>query len=76
MRIHFGGQLAFYHPRKQSWLDFELVAPIPLCKVVEQLGIPPGEIAFLVVNDNIADLQNTVVNNHDTVQIYPAIDGG
>ena len=76
IRIHFGGHLAFYHPQKQNWLDRELVSPVSLYQVIEQLGIPPGEIAFSVVNDNIADPHNTIVTNNDTVQFYPPLDGG
>jgi molybdopterin converting factor small subunit len=76
MRIHFGGHLAFYHPQKQNWLDYDLLGPVSLCQVVELLGLPPAEIAFAVVNNNIADLETTIVNNNDTVQFYPPMDGG
>lgn len=76
IRIHLGGHLAFYHPQKQSWLDHELQHSVPLCQVIEQLGIPTAEIAFSIVNDKMADLENTVVNENDTVQFYPPIDVG
>jgi sulfur carrier protein ThiS len=76
VHVHLGGHLAFYHRQKQSWFDYELLTSVPLCQVVEQLGIPPAEIAFSIVNDKMADLEKTIVDNNDTVQFYPPIDGG
>ncbi|MDR3575212.1 MAG: hypothetical protein P4L50_15240 [Anaerolineaceae bacterium] len=76
MRIHFGGHLAFYNPQEQNWLDYTLPESAAICQVLAQLGIPSAEIALSVVNDKIADLETTVVNDNDTLQFYPPMDGG
>ena len=76
MRVHLGGHLAFYHPQKQSWFDHRLDCPAALVLVLEQLGVPAGEIMLVVVNDEVIELQNTLVNDRDTVQFYPPTDGG
>ena len=76
MRVHLAGYLAYYHDQKQSWFEHRLTAPVPLAQVLEQLGIPAGEVMLSVVNDNAVDLNSAVVNDSDTVQFYPPTDGG
>jgi hypothetical protein len=43
---------------------------------MEQLGVPPAEIAISIVNDEIADPEITIINNSDTVQFNPPFDCG
>jgi hypothetical protein len=76
LRVHLAGHLAYYHGQKQSWFEHRLAAPVPLAQVLEQLGVPAGEVMLSVVNDDAVDLHNAVVNDSDTVQFYPATDGG
>jgi hypothetical protein len=76
MRIHLGGHLAFYAPHKQAWLEVPLAAALPLRHVLEQLGVPPAEIAITLVNDVLVDLQSAEVTDADTVRLYPPSNGG
>lgn len=76
MRVYLGGHLAYYHRQKQSWFEHRLVVAAPLAQVLEQLGIPAGEIMLAVVNNEVVDIKTTVVNDQDTVQVYPPNNGG
>ncbi len=76
MRIHLGGHLAYFHPQKQSWLEVPLPAPVLLCQIVAELGIPAGEVALFIVNGEIVDRDNAIVEDGDIVALYPPIDGG
>ncbi len=76
MRIHLGGHLVYYQEQKQAWFIYELSHTAPITEVVAQLGIPLAEIAFFIVNDEVVDLHNKLVDNSDTLQIYPPNDGG
>ncbi len=76
MHIHLGGHLAYFHGRKLSWVEYPLPAPVLLCQVIEEIGVPPGEVALFVVNGEAVDLENAIVQDEDTVHLYPPIDGG
>jgi hypothetical protein len=76
MHIHLGGHLSYYHPAKQSWFEHPLDAPLPLNRILEQLGIPQDEIALFILNDEISDLENPLITNDDTLHIYPPSQGG
>ena len=76
MRVHLGGHLAYYHSQKQSWFEHRLAGEAPLSQVLKQLGIPAGEIALAIVNNEVVDLETAVVNDRDTVHFYSPMDGG
>ena len=76
MRVHLGGHLAYYHPQKQNWFEVQLPASTPVSRVLEQLGIPAAEIVFAVVNGEVANIENTIVQNEDVIQFFPPMDGG
>lgn len=76
MRIHLGGHLAFYHQQKQGWMEYSLLAPVLLCQIIEEIGIPPGEVAMYIVNGEVVDRESAVVEDQDTIHLYPHIDGG
>ena len=76
MHIHLGGHLAFYHRQTQSWFEYQLIVAAPLTQVLDQLGVPTGEIMLTVVNNEVVDLKTSVVNDQDTVQLYPPSNGG
>jgi sulfur carrier protein ThiS len=76
VRIHLGGHLAYYHRQKQSWLEYALPAPVLLCQIIEEIGVPPGEVALFIVNGEIVDLGSAIVQDEDTIHLYPPIDGG
>ncbi len=77
MRVHLGGHLSWYDPGKRSWLGIDLPGPISLADLVRRLGLPPEEIAFAVVNGELALLADgAVVAPGDRVEFYPPVGGG
>lgn len=76
MRLHLGGHLNWYEPQKRAWLEIPLAAPAPLIALLQQLHVPPAEVAILTVNGRLARLEAAVVSDEDRVEVYPAIGGG
>lgn len=76
MRVYLGGHLAYYNHQKQTWFEQRLLVATPLAQVLEQAGVPAGEIMLAVVNDEVVDIKIKVVNDQDIVKIYPPYDGG
>lgn len=76
MRIYLGGYLDFYHPQKGPWLEVPIDQPTPLLEVLTDQGIPVGEIQLVVVNGELADLQEAFVSDLDDVKIFSAVGGG
>ena len=76
MRIYLGGQLSFYHPQKEPWLEVEITDPVLLASVLVKAGIPLGEVHLVTVNDEIVELDDTIVSPLDQVRIYSAVGGG
>jgi hypothetical protein len=76
MKVHLAGHLSYYQGQKQARFTVDLQQAMPLAEVIAGLGIPPGEIAFFVVNGELADPANTLVNNSDFLQLFPPSDGG
>jgi sulfur carrier protein ThiS len=76
MRIYLGGHLSFYHPQKESWLEVDIIEPAPLITILEEAGVPVGEVQLVTVNGEIVDLQNTVIYPDDVVKLFSAVGGG
>ena len=76
MRIYLGGHLNFYHPQKKPWLEVEILEPVHLTKILEEVGIPLGEVQLVTVDDKIVDLQKTIISPQDKVKLYSAVGGG
>jgi sulfur carrier protein ThiS len=76
MRLYLGGFFSFYFPGRPQWLEIELPEPLPLRQVLEQQGIPLGEVALIVLNQELVELDQAIVTNGDEVRLYPPIDGG
>lgn len=75
MRLHLGGHLNFYDPQKRTWLEVKLSGPTPLAEIIRQAGLPEGEVALLVVNNQQAELHE-LVTDADRVELYPPMGGG
>ncbi len=75
MRLHLGGHLNWYETHKRAWLEISLAMPVPLAALLQQLHVPPGEVAIVVVNGRLAQLE-TIVEDKDRVELYPPIGGG
>lgn len=76
MRLHLGGFFSFYIPQRPQWIEVQLTEPRPLRQVLEELGIPIGEVNLTVVNRELVELPEVVVTNDDEVRIYPPMGGG
>jgi molybdopterin converting factor small subunit len=87
VRVHLGGYLNWYDPARRAWLNLDAcsvlqaggegrVDPPSPVGVALHLGLPRGEIALVVVNGRVADLDGAVLKSDDTVEFYPPIGGG
>jgi len=76
MRLHLGGHLNWYDPQKRARLEIPLAAPVLLLALLEQLHVPPAEVAILTINGRLTQLEGAVVADGDRVEVYPAIGGG
>lgn len=76
MRIYLGGHLKFYHPQKDNWLEVELEQLTPLRVILDDSGIPLGEVDLVVINGELVDLQEAIVSEQDEVKLFPAVGGG
>ena len=65
MRLHLGGFFSFYIPQRPQWIEVQLTEPRPLRQVLEELGIPIGEVNLTVVNRELVELPEVVVTNDD-----------
>jgi len=76
MKIYAGGYLTFYMPLKQSVMELSLSVPTPLKDVLLKMSLPLNEIHLAVVNGELVDVYSVTVQNTDSVQIFPAVNGG
>jgi len=76
MRIYLGGHLSFYHPRKEIWLEVKLTEPALLTKILDDAGIPLGEVQLVAINDEVVGLHDTIVSPQDKVKLFSAVGGG
>lgn len=76
MRIYLGGHLSYYHPQKDSWLEVEITDPVLLTTILVEAGIPLGEVQLVTVNEDIVDLEGTIISPHDQVRVYSPVGGG
>ena len=76
MKLHLGGHLSFYEPQRRAWVDLALPAPQCLPDLLAGLGIPPGEVALVVINGEHAQEDNPILTNEDQVELYPPMGGG
>ncbi len=76
MRLHLGGHLAWYEPQKKAWLDIHVPGPTLLIELLQQRGIPPGEVAITVVNGTAVPLEVAQVSDGDQVELFPPVGGG
>jgi sulfur carrier protein ThiS len=74
--LHLGGHLGWYDPQKRSRLVIHLGEPILLSALLEQLEIPPAEIAVATINRQAVELGHALVSNDDSVELFPPIGGG
>jgi sulfur carrier protein ThiS len=76
MKLYAGGYLDSYLPHRRDTVEIEVVKPTNLSEILAGLGIPAGEVALVVINGELMDLQDAVVFGTDNVKLYPAVNGG
>lgn len=76
MRLHLGGHLDFYDAQKRTWVDVSLEVPTRLRDVLDQLGVPIGEVAIALVNGRAVEMETAMVSDQDQVTLYPPVGGG
>jgi len=76
MDLHLGGGLAWYDEHKRSNMTLKLAAPISFMTLLNILSIPPAEIAIISINGQFFDGDDCLLQDADTVQLYPAMGGG
>jgi len=76
LHLHLGGHLNWYDPHKRARLEIRLAEPIALIELLRQLGVPPAEVAVVVLNGAAFALDDAVVSDADRVDIYPPLGGG
>ena len=76
MQLHLGGHLSWYDPQKRSRLEIPLAEPIRLMSLLQQLNVPPAEIAVATVNRNAVTLEDAQVSDGDRVELFPPVGGG
>ena len=74
--MHLGGHLSWYDPQKRSRLEIRLAEPTPLLALLQQLGIPPAEIAVAAVNGAMASVEDAQVSDEDRLELLPPVGGG
>ena len=76
MKLYAGGYLTFYMPDQQPEMTCDLTGPVELCDLLKLVGIPAAEVQLVLVNGEIADLNQTLIHNPDEVKVFPGVDGG
>jgi sulfur carrier protein ThiS len=76
MRLYAGGYLDRYLPQRRKTVEIDLEKPTSIKKILSELGIPAGEVALVVINGELVDLQGAVVSGKDDLKLYPPADGG
>lgn len=76
MKVHLGGHLSCYHPQKSSWLELETPPQTRPAGLLEQLGIPQAEVAVVLVNGKLTDLNGEFLRGEDLVEFFPPVAGG
>lgn len=76
MKLLTGGYLTFYMPQQKHALEIHLHEPAHLKEILEGLHIPIAEIDLTAVNDNLADVEEVIVEDTDVVRVFSSVNGG
>lgn len=76
IRVHLGGHLDWYDLQRRRWIDVPAQGPIKLWALAQRLGVPASEIAVVMLNHRIADLETDSAQDGDIVEFFSAIGGG
>ena len=73
IHMKYGFHLNLEQPTDR--LKVELLSKMTLAQLLEGQGIPPGMVWMPLINEQLATL-DTVVQDNDTISLYPHINGG
>ena len=76
MKLYAGGYLTFYMPDQHPEIDRDLAEPIALSKLLDEIGIPAGDVRLVILNGEIVELEQAQLKNQDEVKVFPGVDGG
>jgi sulfur carrier protein ThiS len=76
IEIHLGGHLAFYAPQKKSRFSIPITQPSELAAVLQDLGVPPAEVALATVNGKLVELETASIVPGDRIELFPPMGGG
>jgi len=76
MKLHLGGHLAWHDEHKRTNLDIPVDGSISLNALLVQLSIPRGEVGLISINGEMFEGEDVLVNDEDTILLYPPIGGG
>lgn len=75
LRLYLGGHLNYYDAGQRARQEILLAHPVALRDLLDQLGVPAGEVAVVAVNGEQASLDDTIAPG-DRVELYPPMGGG
>jgi sulfur carrier protein ThiS len=77
MRLELGGHLNWYDAQKRRTVEVRLEEPTLLIDLLNRLHVPLSEIAVGTLNgDPIFSFEHIILNDPDSVRLYPPVDGG
>lgn len=76
MRVHLGGHLNWFDANKRSWLELPVARPTRLTVCLAELGVPAGEVAIVVVNQQAVTEADPLLADGDVVELFPPLGGG
>lgn len=75
LQLHWGLGRYYLPDSPAEWIKLILPEKISMDELLEEHGIPAGEVGLIVVNGSMARRDRTL-NDQDDVQLYPPLVGG
>lgn len=77
MQLYLGGHLNWYDSQKRRSIEITLENPTRLTDLLGRFQLPLHEIAVGTLNgEPILLFEQIILNNTDSVRLYPPVDGG
>lgn len=76
MRLYLDRAFAFYTRSQHPWMDVEVKEPITLRELIENAGIPAGEVHLVAINGEAIESLDILVTGKDNIKIFPPFGGG
>lgn len=77
MQLYLGGHLNYYDSQKRRSIQVILEKPTRLTDLLARFQVPLHEIAVGTLNgDPIFSFDQIILNDADSLRLYPPVDGG